>query len=671
MSQHFTNPYNFVPLEGTCNKTRYNLGQEECLTGYFECTLELLTPLFIPNTSCPQALCNLQEIEKGFCGYEFSSYENLSGKTERDKNNHTFPPKDPVISGSEIRGAVRSVYEAAFGGCMSTIAADISLGRRSPLNKHPGFLQKKRDGSGGYEIVPCKRAMLFVDRKYLQNFKDDFEKTGCPMPEKLYKSLKEGQKIWIKLLDKGYPKSTPKGEIRLDVRVVTGYKIAEKGEMCPDGYYAGWLHKGEPFGTKKHHESVFYYEENQKAGKAEKREVGWEEVELLKTVLEEYQAPKEKFEKREGNYSEFKPDFNRMLVYYCKDRGVPSYMSPACIGREAYYKTLRTILEKNGGFEPCGSREALCPACKVFGMVSGKTGECDAVGSRVRFTDAMLKQKFSGDVRSNYYNEMVLPEAGEPRPGAAEFYTISPYKNEDAKDKGWDTKGYWTYDYMCVKEKKGSKREMLPDALPMIRGRKFYWHSNNWGQYQGDNNLNHIMKQRIRPIKESDNKTGDRLFCFRVYFDRLNQEELKFLRWSLDFADSACAHKLGRGKPLGFGSAKIHINDLKLQQMDYETGEIRLSSTDFKSLSADIDEDGEAIKTLKLMANYKDTPKNIRYPESDDGRGKESFRWFANNRVSGSGMQTTFTQVLPKALEEWGDEKNEEKWLKVNRKGNR
>lgn len=73
------------------------------------------------------------------------------------------------------------------------------------------------------------------------------------------------------------------------------------------------------------------------------------------------------------------------------------------------------------------------------------------------------------------------------------------------------------------------------------------------------------MKQRIRPLKESNLETEERLFCFRVYFDRLNQTELEQLRWALDFADSNCAHKIGRGKPLGFGSVKIHIDNLKIQ----------------------------------------------------------------------------------------------------------
>lgn len=181
--KYFTNPYNFVPLEGQCHRSSYGLGKDECLTGYFDCTIELLTPLFIPNTSCSQALCNPEEAEKGYSGYEFNSYEDLSG-TVRQGGRGQIPPKEPVISGSEIRGSVRSVFEAAFGGCMSTIAADAILGRRTPSVKKPGILRKKGKSSNEYEIIPCERAMLFVEGPNISIGKHSSEKNGKADAEK-------------------------------------------------------------------------------------------------------------------------------------------------------------------------------------------------------------------------------------------------------------------------------------------------------------------------------------------------------------------------------------------------------------------------------------------------------------------------------------------------------
>ena len=57
----------------------------------------------------------------------------------------------------------------------------------------------------------------------------------------------------------------------------------------------------------------------------------------------------------------------------------------------------------------------------------------------------------------------------------------------------------------------------------------------------------------------------------------------------MDFADSRCAHKIGRGKPLGFGSVKIRIDDLKIQTLDKETGELKLVSGDYEKLGKHID----------------------------------------------------------------------------------
>ncbi len=59
-----------------------------------------------------------------------------------------------------------------------------------------------------------------------------------------------------------------------------------------------------------------------------------------------------------------------------------------------------------------------------------------------------------------------------------EFYTESPYKDKDKG--GWKTEGYWTYDYMFVKRKGKEVRELLEESLPELRGRKFYWHHDDW-----------------------------------------------------------------------------------------------------------------------------------------------------------------------------------------------
>lgn len=62
------------------------------------------------------------------------------------------------------------------------------------------------------------------------------------------------------------------------------------------------------------------------------------------------------------------------------------------------------------------------------------------------------------------------------------------------------------------------------------------------------------------------------LFRFRVYFERLNRTQLNQLKWAIDFGNPACAHKIGRAKPLGFGSVRLSIDNLYLREIDKGTG---------------------------------------------------------------------------------------------------
>lgn len=83
------------------------------------------------------------------------------------------------------------------------------------------------------------------------------------------------------------------------------------------------------------------------------------------------------------------------------------------------------------------------------------------------------------------------------------------------------------------------------------------------------------MKQRIRSLraKRGEGKTEPTVFKFRVYFENITEEELNRLRWSLTFDDPDCAHKIGRAKPLGFGSVRMSVKQVGIRQIDQETGE--------------------------------------------------------------------------------------------------
>lgn len=642
--ERFINPYNFIPFEKDVLRKNVEIQYKDTYTGYFKCRFQLLTPLIIPNTSNNQTI-PLENDPPDGVSYDFFSYENLS---------HREITKDqmymPVIPGSEIRGAVRSVHEAAFCGCMSAVSANRILGRRYQVPKQPGILQYE---SGQWKLYPCKKAMLNVDMEDSKSKNQDESHFGKKIPRYDYNNWEEGQQIIVKLGDVFNKTRT---------KVVADYRDVKHNEKPMLGWELGYLHKGEAF-PRKHHESIFI-----KTG-AEAISVKDVDIESLKKVIEEYQ--KKKLKKQEIKpYAEYQVNENApVLVYYYRNENDMSlYFSPACIGKEVFTNRVDSLLERSGGFQPCDDNTNVCPACSVFGMVSGKKGKSAALSSRIRFSDVHVCQSLSNESAETFYlPPIVLPELGEPKPGTVEFYTYQPDCLKSRKTAS--SKGYWTYDYY-INDK--NIRKKLNEYLPRLRGRKYYWHSevlDNGNQKLG------TMNQRVRPLK----KTKDSIFEGKVFFENLTKEELMQVKWALDFNDKTCAHKIGRAKPLGFGSMRITVESIKIRDIDMNTGGWALNDMDINSLMSGSSVKGNAVEALKIMANWEARPEksqsqtpnsNVRvsYPMGCDGKtGKNSnasHQWFNGNRnrtVDSSSMNPAFAKLLPEAKEEIENDKN--KWL--------
>lgn len=525
----FVNPYNFVSLGEACEKSPYISPfeqQEKTNTGYFICELVTKTPLFIPNTSNNKALHKAEERNNDSLSdsssFEFFSYTNLKGQPVQNQPNY-----EPIIPGSEIRGAVRSVHEAAFNGCLSQVIPDKSLHRRTMDTKLAGILIKTNKA---YKIKPCERINLNTTKKYEENkYGVYFEK----------KDLKEGQEIYF------CEKRLKNGKIIRSIK---------RNEYHSGNWKKGYVHIGEPF-EQKHSESLFVPTEEQEIVVTGKELDRLEKLLLQyqnKTINKHLENEEQKHSGYEAYYRQFKEfrysekrenQAEKILVFYSKEKRTMEgcswirYLSPAMISQEVFEQTIENLLKENGGYQPCTCRQNVCPSCALFGFVSKKASQ--SLASRVRFSDAKIEEK-----NGQYFKEpVVLPELGEPKPGTVEFYT----------KRNTETSGetrFWTYDYKT----NGKVRMKLKPTDLTIRGRKFYWHhnpKNTTTKYALTN-----MRQRIRPLKENQ------VFSFRVYFENITDQELKTLQWALDFNDGNCAHKIGRGKPLGYGSVKIQLKRL-------------------------------------------------------------------------------------------------------------
>lgn len=649
----FVNPYNFIPLKKQCIRKPIKVEDRDSYTGYFDCGLQLLTHLFIPNTSSSKILTKKEDCVEGFKGYDFFSYENLSD-AEPYEGKPPSPPSEPVIPGSEIRGAVRSVYEAAFNGCMSTIDGGRIISRRSPEVKKVGILEKDSK-NGIWKLTPCCKARLLVEQK--EKGKPDKKCSGKLVRDAEYKSWNEGQEIWVKINQRN---------------VVCDYTVLDnpsksrtkaESELIARKFKKGYLHKGEDI-KRKNYESVFYGRSDRESFNVPKAE-----VELLEAVISEYQNEKKNQKaKGQGWYKEYKVSDKGTLVYYSKTKGGHVHLSPACIGKEIFMKKIESLVKNNGNYLPCNGEE-LCPACMIFGMMEkAEKPQTFAYGSKVRITDAKLADT-DISIQELFEEPIVLPEMGEPHPSAVEFYTYSPYRLPHNNETNMG-KGYWTYDYKYdVRWKKTTyDRRDLDVNLPKIRGRKYYWHHDVKIQdYKKNNNQElNAMKQRIRPMKPSTNLSSKPLFQFRVYFERLSKIQLNQLKWALDFNNPDCAHKIGRAKPLGFGSVQIIVKGLHLRKIDEKTGRWYIEdiggsgNISFKEFFKDSGFSEDTIpNALKVMSNWKNRPENVVYPKAvanesnllEKENAEASHQWFLKNKGEDA-FHPNFERLLPEAEED-------------------
>ncbi|MBU5266439.1 TIGR03986 family type III CRISPR-associated RAMP protein [Virgibacillus proomii] len=598
----FVNPYNFVPLEGKCDKKKRETGN---LTGKITCTIETLTPLFIQDNQNKEEFFHYPDDER------------------------------PVIPGSEIRGTIRSVFEAAFNGCLSQVN-DEPFHRRSMEPKKPGLLYMTDEG---WKLQECERVMLNTT---FSKDKDE-NKHGKFINSK---KLQTGQLIYIKKSESKYRTTNVKAR-KYVPNVVQDYSFQPK-----QGFDKGIIYLGEPLEGKKHHESVFI-ELTSKANKP--KSLKEQDINNLKDVVLLYlknseqnnkdSKPNDKKPRRKPYNSYLKLLDNATIhhqlpVYYSIDsKGNISHLAPAVFSQEVYQNTLLDILKAQGNYEPCECKEKICPACHLFGFVNEQSMQA----SRVRFSDATIEKEFA------FLGKMTLPVLGQPKPGTVEFYTE---KQDSAK--------YWTYDYIQV----GKKREPLKPNNIKIRGRKFYWHHNPKSYSLKTTNKSE-METTIKPLNKGNK------FTFTIYFERLSEKELSQLCNVLDINYSTQhAHKIGRGKPLGFGSVRMKINEIKIRQINKKTGAFEVVNKERANfMDVKINQKASLLTILRFPPSFAEHL--ISYPEVEATSKKEpknlnklaSHQWFTKN----SKNKGQFEKVLPTIEEEVAT--NASKWLRVIKVG--
>lgn len=519
MAYNFINPYNFIPLTSKCR--REFVDNNECYTGYMKCQLETKTPLIMLDTDSVKYVLTSKQEE----GIKSGEIDIKDIKKEDMHKVYTETYKidgKPAIPGSELRGMIRSKFEALTSSCMSSVEEDLSFSSR-----YKGAMNK----AGILDLTDPKDVKLYeCDKIVVDSYKGDkrFEKYRSGDFVKFEK--KDRYKNGKKLGNNGFKGFSQKG--------IGGY--IRKGESCAGKeaihIFINTGREVEAENKKKFYGMFLVSKDNTNEN------LGRPHVALVKDAinLDKYSTKSSK-------------EIMQPVWYEEVDGKV--YFSIGQNGQVKYDNELKELVPED--FRPCKDKDNLCEACRVFGFVSGD----NSINGKVRISDALMEL----DDEEFYDSIRTLQELSSPRYENARFY-MSIRENGRIVNT---TTGYnWTADFKSkFKGGKNGTESFGPNESVMIRGRKEYWHHDP----QKMNGYNTVEKTKrnitVRPVEGT--------YIFYVYFNNLTKEQLEHLNMAVSLGNtydnkSDYAHKLGHGKPLGYGSVKVKVNDIELRELKKE-----------------------------------------------------------------------------------------------------
>lgn len=336
--KRFINPYTFARLGGEVIRREPERGSK---TGKLSCTLTVRTPLAIPDAETARP----DRIENEHMIYDFFR---VNGK--------------PVIPGSQLRGMIRSYYEALSNSCFLVYNDDI-MSARHPFKRAPGLM---RYFNGEWHLYPAKM------RKLKKRDKD--------------RELKdyEYKRVW-------YNKEEE-----------------EKGDTVTKPTYFIFTKKGEEIKCENLQAAVEDYYKNIKI---------YEEEDKNEEFINKHDSILTYKLKKDPSSSEMYPIFYEMATD--KNNKTWVYLSPSQCGRSVLKNKIEDLL---GTHKSCSETDGsrLCKACELFGMISVQRGG-QSHASRLRFADAQaVENTFSSE------KNVTLKELLNPKTTSMEFYTRRP-----------------------------------------------------------------------------------------------------------------------------------------------------------------------------------------------------------------------------------------------------
>jgi len=627
------------------------------LSGVITCKLETKTPLFISDSEYVQKRPN------GHTSYEFFKFK---GK--------------PAVPGTSLRGMIRSVFEAVTNSCLPTIS-DARLSYHLPpakaLKLVPACVeQDDKSKKWHLRLLPGTKPVN-ADKN------DNSPQHAAWVPLYLGKALRPSRNIT------GASQYAKRANISLNGLTHKSHCLALLKRIThSSGRFSFWnVEKLVPIGRRadlggpkaderieegflcitgqnienKHDERFFFAAGGLTSAKSIElnddkvrhdyqiliQDYQNRHAESIRQLIKKEVAPELPYDDKAA-YSRFIVNKNESeltngdLVYaMISKNGQVEFIVPVSIPRVAYDDSISDLLPDNA-LRPCDEYNCLCPACRVFGWVyrtkRGEKIEQVAYAGRAQFAHAILKES------NGTLPELPLAILSSPKPTTTLFY-LKP------RDGAIPVK--WTSESAA----KGYALE-----FNTLRGRKFYRHHKQANEkiYQRTDSRCDDQNRTIR-----DALAPGAVFEFTIKFENLAPVELGALLWSLEM-DHQSFHRLGFAKPLGFGSVKITVSELKvlnpikrytaldtpslIDAKDWKNKLVeKFQKAAAKKFGQSSFDDLPNIKDLRTLLSERPDELPIHYPRTSqvpDAEGK-NFEWFMGNNRKGF-------YTLPAATEDNG-----------------
>lgn len=521
----FVNPYTFVPFPGgRCVREEppgHDRLQPDRLAGVVTVRWRARTPLLLR-------------------GRQDDGVARLTTRPDADGQ------PVPIITGSSLKGAVRSLHETLAGGCLRVVDLDyVPVYREQAVVRSPSWTlglvtEIDRDGFPvGFEL--CDK-VVWVQATALHRV------TGGP------RNLRTGTRVDLdaaavthddfkrrdELTD---PNGVRRGEGWVVLVTDAGARNPRNPYSCAVGHLSGREGKVSEETWTDYLRAVDGSDDVRRAQQQGRRADKSEELEV-------------RFAGPGGPVVGMRRTAARRLepgdVLWADVHGVEvRRLSRAAIWRSAGTGPVRRRIQET--FAPCTRSDQLCVSCRLFGSADDQGAE-DSAGApqhgyrgHVRVGDALPV----GEVSTR---RVRLAPMGPPRPGVGQFYLDSP-STKPAMHEAAPPSGHW-----------GSAADGDPPRP--LKGRKYYWHADPDVQdpprYQQRDHQSAEMSSDVELVEPGA------VFEAKVRFDNLTPPELGGLLAALDpslvllqeapagFGEppEICG-RLGGGRPFGLGTVAV------------------------------------------------------------------------------------------------------------------